>query len=144
MLLNSFQNAAPGSCGSLPEQRQGTLTSAPALTASLYSCNTSKGPLWASSFAWQIQNLANFSAWGTRDSTVEISSARTPCKEKGKSLKKGVHSMDECAPGSRPCLTTAHSTPQEEALKSLALQISYKTVADKNCPASVFPLDNLV
>lgn len=88
--LNSFQNLAPGSCGSLPEQRQGTLTSAPALTASLYSCNTLKGPLRASSFAWQIQNLANFSAWGTRDSTVEISSAWTPCKEKGKGLKKGV------------------------------------------------------
>lgn len=70
--------------------RQGTqswhapLTSAPALTASLYSCNTSKGPFQASSFAWQIQNLANFSAWGTWDRTVKSSSEGTPCKEKGK------------------------------------------------------------
>lgn len=30
----------------------------------------------------QIQNLANFSAWGTRDSTAESSSAGTPCEGK--------------------------------------------------------------
>lgn len=81
------------------EEKRTSLTTAPAQTAALYNPVTSKGPLRARSFALQIQNLANFSAWGTWDSTAETSSAWTPYK-KDKVPEKGVNCKGQrYAPG---------------------------------------------
>lgn len=115
----------PGAAAGNGAARGASLTTAPAPAAASYNSFTSKGPLRASSFALQIQNLADFSAWGSWDSRAETSSAWPPCGG-GKGPERGVR----CAPGllsARSCFPSAHR--EKESRKSVFfLQVSYVTV----------------